>query len=199
MQQQTEDTARHTPVPAIIPDPVAWETAMAELEQAQAAYEIADAEDDRIAALYWTEVNAIPDCVEQKHGMGSGTMSAANRRDVSMAYRALVAVYDDSVKAQYQPYLDACRRIVDHAVLRQRKIAEIDQRFGYSIASEHLDQTIRVLSARESTLIQMPAPDRTALLWKIEKLLTIEDDSTSPWCGGYVSQTLADARRLLGN
>lgn len=199
MQQQTEDTADRAPLPAIIPDPVAWEAAMAELEQALAAYRSADAEDDRIAVLYWAEVEAIPDRVEQKHGIGHGIMSAANRPDVSMAYRALAAVYDENVKAQYQPYLDACRRLVNHAALRQKKIAEIDQRLGYSTASEHFDQTIRVLSAKESALVQMPAPDRSALLWKIEKLLMVEDDSTSPWTGEYVSQTLADARRLLGN
>ena len=48
-------------------------------------------------------------------------------------------------------------------------------------------------------LLNSPAPDRAALLWKLEHLLEVEDDgSISPWTGKMVVQTLADARRILG-
>lgn len=49
----------------------------------------------------------------------------------------------------------------------------------------------------ESDLMGMPAPQRQALLWKLEKLLEITGDSTPSWSADYAAQTLADMRRLL--
>ncbi len=49
----------------------------------------------------------------------------------------------------------------------------------------------------EKELIAMPAPDRPALLWKLEYLLRGDGDSVDCWSLDFVAQTLADCRRLL--
>lgn len=52
----------------------------------------------------------------------------------------------------------------------------------------------------EWALMDTPAPDQPALLWKLEKLLATNEDrgSVDPWSSEAVAQTIADARRLLG-
>lgn len=51
-----------------------------------------------------------------------------------------------------------------------------------------------------STLMDVPAPDGRALLFKLEKIIASEEStgSTPSWSWPYVQQTVADMRRLLG-
>jgi len=61
-----------------------------------------------------------------------------------------------------------------------------------------LTAAVDELGAADTALMQTPAPHGPALLFKLEKLLEIEeDDTTAGWSAAYVAQTLADARRLL--
>ena len=68
------------------------------------------------------------------------------------------------------------------------------------------DEQMEALAAREAELergaMQMPAPDRAALLWKLEILLKPDEDdedgALSSYRFSYYSQTVADMRRLLG-
>lgn len=59
------------------------------------------------------------------------------------------------------------------------------------------DELAAIQYAAEEELIEMPAPDRTALLWKLEYLLKGDGDSIDPWTMSFVAQTVADCRRLL--
>lgn len=54
-------------------------------------------------------------------------------------------------------------------------------------------------TARQADLITMPAPDRGALLWKLEYLLAASGDEIEPWDASFVAQTVADCRRLLSD
>lgn len=49
----------------------------------------------------------------------------------------------------------------------------------------------------ERELVRLPAPDRTALLWKLEYLLKGDGDSIELWDMDFIAQTVADCRRLL--
>lgn len=59
------------------------------------------------------------------------------------------------------------------------------------------DELAGIQYEAEKELIALPAPDRTALLWKLEYLLKGDGDSVECWSLDFVAQTVADCRRLL--
>lgn len=59
------------------------------------------------------------------------------------------------------------------------------------------DELAGIQYAAEEELIAMPAPDRAALLWKLEYLLKGDGNGIDPWTMSFVAQTVADCRRLL--
>jgi hypothetical protein len=76
------------------------------------------------------------------------------------------------------------------------------ERLGTDAAGEESDRLCDAQCAIESTLIQMPAPDQAALLWKLEQLFGPEardaDDYAPGWCAEWMNVVMDDARRLLG-
>lgn len=51
-----------------------------------------------------------------------------------------------------------------------------------------------------SDVMKMPAPDRRALRWKLDRVLEIDADGyTTSFSRDYVEQTIADCRRLMGD
>jgi hypothetical protein len=51
----------------------------------------------------------------------------------------------------------------------------------------------------QDALMGMPAPDAAALMWKLDIAFRVDQDgSMEPLSGWYISQTIADYRRLLG-
>jgi hypothetical protein len=62
-------------------------------------------------------------------------------------------------------------------------------------ANDQHDALAERLSHVEDTIMNTPAPDGEALLWKMENFFTPED---TPWAEDYADQFYADARRLLG-
>ena len=51
----------------------------------------------------------------------------------------------------------------------------------------------------EGVLMDMPAPDRAALRWKLDIVLEPGEEFTPSYSANYVAQTIADYRRLLGD
>ena len=68
---------------------------------------------------------------------------------------------------------------------------------GYDAANDRYDELSHRIADAEGKLMATPAPDRQALLWKLEKLLEVDHGSTAPWSEEYVEQTKSDMRRLL--
>ena len=60
------------------------------------------------------------------------------------------------------------------------------------------DQICDIESDARWELIHMPAPDRLALLWKLEYLFEGSNGSLDPYGLDHLAQTIADCRRLLG-
>lgn len=98
----------------------------------------------------------------------------------------------DAVIARHKASFDSVR-----AYRSQR--AALDRRLGVSAAADRNDALNDAYTAAIDDLIEMPAPDGPALLWKLEYLLDCGTSGWSPgWNDDYVQQALADARRLLG-
>lgn len=60
------------------------------------------------------------------------------------------------------------------------------------------DADLSLASAIRAQLLATPAPNRAALRWKLDRLLAIDAGRTSSWSAVYVSQTVADYQRILG-
>ena len=75
---------------------------------------------------------------------------------------------------------------------------------GFTALNENIDDEGERVSEAIDALIQLPAPDAAALLWKLNYIIASEIDdegeggSTPCWSGAFVAQTIADMRRILG-
>lgn len=78
---------------------------------------------------------------------------------------------------------------------------ETHERLGLGPVNEESDRLCDVQCSIEGTLIEMPAPDRPALLWKLERLFGPEawdgNDFSPAWCAKWMNTVMNDARRLL--
>lgn len=78
---------------------------------------------------------------------------------------------------------------------------EVSDRLGFDATGEESDRLCDAQCAVEGSLIEMRAPDRSALLWKLERLFGPEawdgDDFAPAWCAKRMNAVMEDARRLL--
>jgi hypothetical protein len=94
----------------------------------------------------------------------------------------------------------ARRRAAYDSVLEfRRREAEHDERHGYSAANDRLDAAANAYSDTTSKLLEMPAPDGEALLWKLDYLFgdTVEGDYSPGWSASIMQTVMTDAQRLL--
>jgi len=116
-----------------------------------------------------------------------GQLTTSEAWDAAMTrYIAADAEYHAFKRDHYQVHLDRWK--ADHSY----------------VTPEHLNDALETLGnaagETEKTLMDMPAPDRAALRWKLDKVLEVEPGSfTEGWAEHCVSQTIADYRRLLGD
>jgi hypothetical protein len=87
-----------------------------------------------------------------------------------------------------------CRNLAAAADKRDAQIEALDAELGYSKANDAHDAAIEKMCAARDRLIEMPAPDGEALLWKLDWLFFSDHCWTEE---GYVDQTVADTRRML--
>lgn len=91
---------------------------------------------------------------------------------------------------------DASKRHVDDLWTRYKSMpASVRER----IVGEEVERASEVHDEVWAELMKTPAPHLSALRWKLERLLEIEDDGMSAsWCERLVLPVLADIARLLG-
>jgi len=71
---------------------------------------------------------------------------------------------------------------------------------AYGFVDEEYERLIDIESDAQGGLMETPAPDRKALLYKLDYLLDSSGtESTDSFTAEFVAQTVADYRRLLGD
>jgi hypothetical protein len=90
------------------------------------------------------------------------------------------------------------------SVLEYRRLdQEANDAAGYDAASDALDAACDRVADADAALIQTPAPDTEALLWKLEQLNELSGpegaESSAGWSAGTVNAVMADARRFLSH
>lgn len=131
----------------------------------------------------------------------------APRPDLSFEIEALNGqiaryhVYPNNLGAWDNHWSPVYRRkaaAVRDAWLEHRRVCES---LGTDAAGAESDRLCDAQCAIEGTLIEMPAPDCSALLWKLERLFGPEawdgDDYSPSWCAKWMNAVMDDARRLL--
>lgn len=200
MASQTD--TRAAPGALAAPDPAAAHTAerppasREEWDKAMADFERAKAWSEAYETTFWTVENAfkaeadqVPHTTVEIYGR---TVSTAQWDEVGMARS----------NGQSLRYVEKCayadvkarQELVDAADARDATIAEIDQRLGRSAVNERMDALSYAIGATEEVLLNMPAPDSEALLWKVNRLYP---QGEGTWAASFEAQTQADLRRFL--
>lgn len=104
--------------------------------------------------------------------------------------------WDDHISAVFRTKAAEVRQAwLDHKAAQER--------LGYEAASDEVERLCNVMCDRERALLLMPAPDRGALLWKLERLfgseVRSEDEFCDSWCPEWINAVMHDAGRLLSD
>ena len=169
----------------------AWDRAMAAYRQALARSDAYEAEFDRISTKYCQAVDQVPHVTVSGSGYGY-PLTTANPdivdrvRSSAKSLRYVEICAFDDVKARQQ-FLDA-------ADARDVLIATIDNRIGWTRAGQHYDKLSDGIADAEKVLLNLPAPDGDAVLWKVNRLY---EPGSGMWADGVEDQTIADLNRFL--
>ncbi len=186
-------------------------TSRSEWDRAFAAYKAASAEDqahnavfDRLYARCKAAEERIPHVTlrPDPYTGQSTPVGTADRMFVQHARSWVEKITAGTMKldplSSLQEHFQLCREVAAAADERDAKVEAVRARFGMDEAEEKWEALGQRAYEAEWALMNTPAPDAPALLFKLEKLLETErEGSTAPWAEKAVTQTIADARRLL--
>ncbi|MDP9412805.1 MAG: hypothetical protein M3Q08_01665 [Pseudomonadota bacterium] len=182
----------------------AWDRAFAAYKAASAEDQAFNAVFDRLYARCKAAEEAIPHNVLRPDPYtGQATpVSTADRMFVQHARSWVEKITAGTMKldplSSLQEHYQLCQEVAAAADERDAKVEAVRARFGMDDAEEKWEALGQRAYEAEWALMEIPAPDAPALLFKLEKLLEVErDGSTAPWAERAVRQTIADARRLL--
>ena len=178
------------------PDRRAWDSAMAHLKRCEAAFNRSDEGYDAFLQAYerarpskdiidWREFS----CMDRDYVARVMSIDEYERERLASEGRLWWAKNPEACRARIRAAFDSVREF-------RRLEMEAGERTGYRAYDEKheaiSDRHYNALTA----LVEMPAPDSEALLWKINHLFT---EANVDWSEEYTAQFFTDARRLLSN
>ncbi|WP_260482359.1 hypothetical protein [Sphingomicrobium flavum] len=156
----------------------AWDRAMKAREDAIAESEALGPTLDRISAARQRLLAKIPP-VGSEFDLRMARHSVKNTRFIEPC------AYDDHKKSV---------ALVDAADRRDVKVARIDRRLGWHEANERYDELSAKWAEADQALLDIPAPDGDALLWKVNHLW---EEGDTIWSPSVEKQTRRDLERFL--
>ncbi len=187
-------------------DRTAWDEAMQAYEAAKAEDEAFNAVFDRLYNRCRAAEEAIPHTTLQPDPYSGRVVPVTTTdRDFVIEARRLVdkvAAGKCYLETERYPSLgkhyQLCQDVKAAADKRDRQVRIVRAHFGMDEAEEKWEALGQRAYEAEWALMNTPAPDALALLWKLEKLLAADPNgSTDSWAEHAVKQTMSDARRLL--
>lgn len=178
------------------PSRAAWDAAFAHMEACKAK---ADASEQKWNAIHdayeagipgsdhinWREFG--PGASKREILHGTFDIDAHEQWRLESEGRLWWAKNPEKVRAEIGATCDQVREF-------RRQIKAHNDRLGYDAATGRLEALVDAYSDSLTALAEMPAPDASALLWKIDYLFSPENCSWSP---EYTAQFHRDAGRLL--
>lgn len=187
--------------------PVSWDEAMTAYEQAHAEAEAFTPIWNELCEKEREGILAIPHATfrPDPHAGRSDPVSTADDSYVKDARRLVREVATGKCRLETETYpslkehFELCKEVAAAADERDAKIEALLVSLGMDEAEAKMEALGERQYETEWALLEMPAPDSAALLWKLEKLMLLEDGSCPPWGGRAIGPALNDARRLLGD
>jgi hypothetical protein len=180
-----------------------WVQALRHYEMAREKAERIGSDFDGIYSRYHEAIEKVPH-VTVDFDMADKPITTSDAYMLADAKRQVRGVmYLENHPGNYQSHRWA-QRLLDAQQEREAAMNRIDERMGYSIAAQRCDDAWDAESEAKTRVMQMPAPDRAAVLWKLEELfgakqLEDEDGGIPPWSVDYTAQFFDDVRRFLSN
>lgn len=162
-----------------------WNLALAELDRAHAEHAAAERAFNSVQAA-WEIGRPSIEMIDWKVLSFRDREHMARSADVEQEWQEFLqaegklwwSANPAAAKARHRAALDSVLEF-------RRQEAEHDARHGYSAAYDRLERAAEDLTDAEQVLMDMPAPDQEALLWKLEHASAAADP------------IITDARRLL--
>ena len=135
--------------------------------------------------INWKEFSPCPDKRHILHG--TFDVDAHEQWRLGSEGKLWWAKDPDNVRAEIKATCEQVREF-------RRQLKALNDRLGYDAATDRLEKHVDQYSAALTALVELPAPDAEALLWKINHLFTAADTT---WTEEYTAQFHSDATRLL--
>lgn len=172
-----------------------WNAAMANLAIATRQSDALEPRVDAVNAAYAEQSQAIPHATIHVGNLGR-SMSTSSEWDVRHARSQQKRLgYLEDLPGNYDEYR-AYHALIKADEARKAKLTQLDQRLGWSEINDRYDTMSDGIVEAERALLDMPAPDGEALLWKVNKLYKPGEGC---WSDGVEDQTHSDLRRFLSH
>lgn len=188
-------------------DRAAWDRTFARVQQARRTYEADCPAFDRAYAAMNAGKPSL-DLIDweglRRQGLGRfDRYHTARMLDIKAAWKSYLSTH----RARFGTLPPAAARTECRAALNtilefRRLEEENEERTGYNEADERNSRLCDVTIEAEHELLATPAPDLSALLWKIEHLWGSDTDdplrsASDSYDMNHIRPVIADARRLL--
>lgn len=195
------------PALAAIPDAPErgeWDRLFAAYERAKAIDAADNARHEPIWQAYKAQRDAVPHGAAT-HSYTGRDISTEDLDEVRNARRRVREVAEGRCYLETDRYpelrahFEYCQRLAAAADEREAEIQRIDDRLGYEASAERNETLGQAAYEAEIALIETPAPDAEALLWKLERLFGKHDRGDgygASYSGDWLDILLADARHL---
>lgn len=192
-------------------DRTAWDRAFKVMQKAQAAYEA----DFRYYLPMHDRCNRATEAVPHvtlRPDPYSGRLQPVTTADTGFVHESRRMVkevaegrrwLETEKYASLKQHFELCKDVAAAADARDAEIRRIQEGYGYWPATERNEALCSAMCDAEDALIEMPAPDNEALLWKLDHLFGPDarsaDGNSASWARDYIDVVVADARPLLSN
>ena len=169
-------------------------TATSLWDDAMSAYQSARSDFERFDTVVWQPLADELDRVSPRPDLWFEVVARSGQTARYQVPANDLHAWDDHVSAVFRTKAAKVRRAwLDHKAAQER--------LGYEAASNEVERLCNVMCDRERDLLLLPAPDRRALLWKLERLfgseVRSEDEFCDSWCPEWINAVMQDAGRLL--
>ncbi|MCA1653668.1 MAG: hypothetical protein ABR588_05915 [Sphingomicrobium sp.] len=177
-------------------DRAEWDAAMASLKQCEQAFNVSNEKADGYAQAY-EEARPKLEMIDFREFPFTDRNEVARTYDIDHHERQRLAGEGTTWWAKDPEATRAKIKAACESVREFRRLeADAAEHTGYKAFFEQHEALLGRLCEAQTVLVEMPAPDAEALLWKINHLFQQEDVT---WTPEYTAQFHSDAARLLSN
>lgn len=169
-------------------------TATSLWDDAMSAYQSARSDFERFDTVVWQPLADELDRISPRPDLWFEVVAQSGQKARYQVPANDLHAWDDHISAVFRTKAAEVRQAwLDHKGAQER--------LGYDAASDEVERLCNVMCDRERDLLLMPATDRSALLWKLERLfgseVRSEKEFCDSWCPEWINAVMHDAGRLL--